>query len=412
MFKLPPIPRADGVTNRQVFLGLGARFFDELLSGLPDVLMPTMRVLLGLSFTQISLLSLVLNYVAAIVEPINGLLIDMWPRRRLLAWGAFFIGVSTMLVGLAPTFALLVVAYGVYGLGSGPLAHTGDVVLVEAHPAAPDRIFARATLLDTMGALLGPALVTFTFWLHFPWRWLLLSLGASSLVYAFFLLRTRFPVAAGISQETEDGHGHMLAGMRANLRTVLTHPAARYWLLFSLAFDLLETPFHFQTVWLAEEVGLSQALVGVFRVLEMVVGMVSLLALDRWRQRASARQVLRLAAAGVALLFPAWLFIPGIWPRFLLMVPLMFLLSMFWPIVRAQSLACLPGRAGAMTAALSLLGLLPLTLLLGLLADRANLPTAMFTGFAVGMASIVLLLSQGAGNQAVWAGQDDDNDAG
>lgn len=76
-FKSQAIPRAKGITNRMVILGLGGRFTDELLSNLPDVLMPAIRAQLGLSYTQISLLSLVLNYVAAVIDPIGGFLIDL-----------------------------------------------------------------------------------------------------------------------------------------------------------------------------------------------------------------------------------------------------------------------------------------------------------------------------------------------
>ena len=391
VFKSPPIPRAAGVTDRQVALGLSARFYDELLSGLPDVLMPTIRVQLGLSFLQISLLSLTLNYVAAAVEPVSGLLIDVWPRRWLMAWGAAGIGVSIILIGAAPTFLALAVAFGVYGLGSGPLAHTADVVLVEAHPAAPDRIFARATMLDTVGALLAPALVTLTFWLGLPWRWLLVGLGASSLVYAAAIARTHFPPPA-VAADHENSQG-LLARMGGSVKTVFTHPAARYWLLFSLAFKLLEAPFQFTTVWLAEYVGMSQALVGVYQVMGMAVGLVSLWTLDRWRQRVSTQQVLWWAAIGVALLYPAWLFTPGIWPRFLLAIPLTFLFAMFWPIVRSQALASMSGRAGAMTAVLSLLGLLPLPLLLGMLADQTTLTLAMLAAFGVGIAGIFLVMT-------------------
>ena len=75
------IPRAAGVSDRLVAVGLGGRFYDELLSGLPAVLMPTFRAYFRLSYAQISLLGLVLSYVAGAVEPLGALLIDIWRRR-------------------------------------------------------------------------------------------------------------------------------------------------------------------------------------------------------------------------------------------------------------------------------------------------------------------------------------------
>jgi hypothetical protein len=127
LFRIESLPRAKGVSNRVVIMGLGGRFMDELLSGLPTVLMPTIRAQFGLSYTQISLLGLTLNYVAAIIEPIGGLLIDLWKRPWLMAWGAAGIGLATAVIGLAPTLGFLLLGFAIYGLASGPLAHTADV---------------------------------------------------------------------------------------------------------------------------------------------------------------------------------------------------------------------------------------------------------------------------------------------
>lgn len=78
---IKPIPRDTAVSDRAVRLGLGGRFTDEILSGMPGVLMPTFRSTFGLSYAQLSLLPLALNYVAATVEPVSALLIDLWSRR-------------------------------------------------------------------------------------------------------------------------------------------------------------------------------------------------------------------------------------------------------------------------------------------------------------------------------------------
>jgi predicted MFS family arabinose efflux permease len=85
---------------RLAFLG---RFADELLFGATDVLRPTIRATFGLSYAQVGLLHLALQYVAGLIEPLSALLIDVWERRWLLAWGAAGIGLSTVMVGIAPT---------------------------------------------------------------------------------------------------------------------------------------------------------------------------------------------------------------------------------------------------------------------------------------------------------------------
>jgi MFS family permease len=308
-----------------------------------------------------------------------------------MAFGSIAVGASIVVIGLAPTFLVLLVGFGLYGLGSGPMAHSGDVVLVESHPEAPDRIFARSTLVDSVGALLGPLLVSATVWLDLSWRWLLVGLGISSFAYAVVILRTRLPLPAGRAGAAQDG---LLQTVRQNIRGVWRSRQARWWLGFLFVFGILETPHRFRTVWLADEVGMSQALIGLYVALELGAGMVGLLLLDRWRQTTSARRILLLASAGVAVLYPAWLLVPGIWPRFVLAVPLELLFAVFWPIGKAQSLASVPGSAGVTTAVHSLFGLVPFALLFGLLADRVMLTTAMLGVHVVVMPVMALVVWQ------------------
>jgi predicted MFS family arabinose efflux permease len=396
-YKIESLPRAKGISNRLVAVAMGGRFTDELLSGLPLVLMPTLRSLFGLTYTQVSLLTLALNYVAAVIEPIAGLLIDIWKRRWLMAFGAAGVGIATVVMGVAPTFTILLLGFAIYGMASGPLAHTADVVLVEAYPKAPDRIFTRATLLDNFGALLSSLLVSITFILRLEWRWLMIALGLSSLIYAIIIFITRFPPRQNESSTDEARSG---SAAWTNIRTVLTSKQALSWLLFLFVFGIAEAPYTFTTIWLREEVGMSQALIGLYIALQMGVGMVSLLFLDRWLARSTVRRIVIIACVGVLILFPIWLFAPGVPSRIALSLPLNFLFTVFWPIGKAQSLQSVPGLGGTTTAVHSLMSLVPLPLMFGLLAESTSLTSAMFwvtmTSVAV-MIIVVWLLPIGRG---------------
>lgn len=388
------LPRAAGVTDGQVGLAYAARFCDEALGGMLDVLLPTIQQQLGLSLAQIALLRQVLEFVSAGVNPLNGLLLDVWPRRWLMGYGAAGLGLAALLVGAAPSFALLLMAWALYGAANGPLAHTGDVLIVEAYPDAPDRAFARGTLIDTAGALLGPLLVSAAIWLGLPWRGLLVGAGGLTLLYAGLIVATRFPSPSG--QALAAGVG-LWRALRGNVAAAAQSATARRWLLFLFCFRLLETPFVLKTIWLAQEVGMSQALIGLYIAAEMAVGMAGLLALDRWRQVADTRRVLGVVTLAVGLAFPAWLLTPGVWPRFGLMLPLAFFFPMYWPIAKASSLASVPGRAGVMTAASALFKWVPLPLLFGLLAEAIGLTAAMLALFVPALAVLAGLVWRGQG---------------
>lgn len=388
--KIDSIPRREDVSNRVMSVSLAARFMDEILSGLPAVLMPTIRATFRLSYVQVSLLSLVLNYVAAVIEPIAGLLIDIWKRPWLMAGGAAVIGLATAVMGAAPTFGILLLGFAIYGIGSGPLAHTADVVMVEAYPDAPSRIYARSTVIDTFGALLAPLLVSITLWLNLSWRWLLISLGLSGLVYAVLILRTRFPRPLNGDDEAEEELG-IRQLMKKNLKAVLSNRNARLWLLFLFFHEVSEASFQFTTIWLREQVGMSQALIGVYVAVEMAVGIISLLFLDRWLARTNQRRILQIASLGVLVLYPAWLFLPGIMTRFALGVPLNFLLAVFWPIGKSQSLASIPGKGGAVSAIHSMTALVPVALFFGLLAEAITLTGAMLAVQIVAMTAVLVV---------------------
>ncbi len=74
--------------------------------------------------------------------------------------------------------------------------------------------------------------------------------------------------------------------------------------------------------------------------------------------------------------------------KFLLLIPMQFFFTFFWPLARGSALATLPSKAGAVTAIYSLFGLLPIPLLFGWLSDSIGLTPAMFVTHLV---AIILL---------------------
>jgi hypothetical protein len=164
------------------------------------------------------------------------------------------------------------------------------------------------------------------------------------------------------------------------------------WLIFLFVHELSEAPFQFNAIWLREQVGMSQALIGVYVAVEMAVGIISLLYLDRWLARTSQRRIIRIASLGVIILYPAWLFLPGIMTRFVLALPLNFLMAVFWPIGKSQSLASIPGKGGAVSAIHSLTALVPMALFFGLMAEAITLTGAMFVA-QVGTMMVMLILA-------------------
>lgn len=385
LVRLPRDGRSPAVSDRALGLSFSGRFVDEVLAGTWSALTPTFRSHFGLSLLQVGLLDQALNWVALVVEPPASLLIDARSRRVLLAFGATCVGLSTLLMGLAPSYAALLAAFAMYGLGSGPLAHTADVVNIEAYPDDAERAFGRATSLDTIGALLAPALVAATGWLHLDWRVLLATLGAATLAYAWALAATRFPAPPNRREEH-----HLLGELWANVRLAVGDRKSRPWLLVLLALDVFETASLLKYVFLVEHVGLSQSQAALYGAGEQLVDLAALAWLDRRLERRGSSGVLGRAAVATLVLFPAWVLAPGLPARLLLGVPLAFAWTMFWPIAKARSLASVPGRAGAVNAVTTLFVLLPLPIAFSALAQWLGLPTAMAATGMVGSIAVLI----------------------
>jgi MFS transporter, FSR family, fosmidomycin resistance protein len=380
----PPTERA---LSRVTVLALAARFADEMLYGVVSILMPTLRTHFQLSYARVGLLTQVMLYVAGVAEPINGLLIDVWRRRWLLVFGAFGLAASLLTIGAAPTFGALLVGFAIYGVASGPLAHTADVVLVELHTQAPSRVMARVTSLSAVGELFAPALVAGAIWAGVDWRWLILALGVAMLPYGAALLRTDFPAPA--RHHLDSARSGILRDLLANVRAVVTARTTLIWLIFLRAMYTMESADSFEALWLADVVGMSQALIGVYYAWEITAALLGTLFLDRWLQVAAPRQVILIALTGMLVLTPAWFLGEGVLARFVIGAPLVFLWAMIWPIARAESLHA-STRPGALTAVNSATGLLPTTLAVALLAEAVGLTRAMLSLQLCGI--VVLLL--------------------
>lgn len=387
--RLDCLARRDGVDDRALASSFTARFIDELAGGAATVLLPTFRRVFGLSLFQVGLLVQVLDWVALVVEPVAASTIDHAPRRRLVAGGAAALTASVALMASAPSYAVLLLAFAVYGVGSGPLAHTADVVILESFPDDPERAYSRATVLDTCGALLGPALVSATLFAELSWRWALAAIAVVGLVHAWGASTATFPPPP---RSREDGES-VLAALVTGVRAAVANRDIGRALLVLLAFDLFEAAFVLEYVWLHDEVGLSEPVVALWAAVEQGVSVVALLALDRWLRSHDGRAVLRAASLCLVVLPGAWVFAPGVAGKVAIGVPLAVATAVVWPLAKTQSLTVEPRLAGAVQAVTTLFGVLPLVLVETWLAGTVGIGPAMAATAGVAAALMAVLVS-------------------
>jgi MFS transporter, FSR family, fosmidomycin resistance protein len=101
---------------------LASLSFCHLLNDLMQSLLPSIYPMLkqsfGLSFRQIGLITLVSQITASLLQPVIGVYTDRRPQPYSLATGMSFTLVGMVLLGFGPSFAALLLAAALIGLGS------------------------------------------------------------------------------------------------------------------------------------------------------------------------------------------------------------------------------------------------------------------------------------------------------
>ena len=116
-----PVPNM--ATSPRFLIGIvGAVAFAHLLNDLIQAVLPAIYPMLktkfALSFTQIGLVALVYQFTASLLQPWIGFYTDKHPKPYLLPCGMFATRIGIGLLATAGSFAMLLVASAVIGVGS------------------------------------------------------------------------------------------------------------------------------------------------------------------------------------------------------------------------------------------------------------------------------------------------------
>lgn len=160
---------------------------------------------LGLSDSQIGLLTTAFLFVYTLVTPIFGVLGDRGSRTRPIAAGVFIWSLATVVSGFASSYTYLLSARSLVGIGEAAYISIAPALLSDCFPRAQrGRVLAVFNMAIPVGAALG-FIVGGLMSHHYGWRQAFFVAGAPGVVLALLVLRLADPPRG--SQADEEAQG-------------------------------------------------------------------------------------------------------------------------------------------------------------------------------------------------------------
>ncbi len=208
---------------------LAVELVDELADGTRAAALPLIRHDLGLSYGQLGLLASAPVLIGSLLELPVGALAGPGRRRHriILAGGAVFLA-ALLGTALAGSFAGLLISFIAFYPASGAFVSLTEASLMDADPDRQEQHMARWTLAGSVGAVLGPLLLTGILAAGGGWRdGYLVAAGAAAVAW---LGVARWPLraaAANRARAAPAAAGAAAGGRRAAPRwgTPLAGPA-------------------------------------------------------------------------------------------------------------------------------------------------------------------------------------------
>ena len=168
-------------------VGVGHFFSHFYLMTLPP-LFPVLKEAFAVSYLQLGLALGVLNLTTALTQAPVGFLVDRLGPRAILMIGLSTFAVAIAMVGMAPTYPVLILFMVLAGLGNSAF-HPADYAILST-TIDPQRM-GRAFSIHTFGGFAGfaaapPIAVGLTALIG--WQGALLAMGAAGVVVAFLML--------------------------------------------------------------------------------------------------------------------------------------------------------------------------------------------------------------------------------
>jgi FSR family fosmidomycin resistance protein-like MFS transporter len=360
-----------------VLMLLAIELIDEVLFGAREAAWPLIRNDLGLTYVQIGLLTTIPALIANVIEPAIGILGDTWKRRTLIFGGGIVFGLMSILMALSGNFAILMIVSIVMFPASGAFVALSQVALMDHNPQRHEHNMARWTLAGSIGQVIGPILLGISLALGGGWRALFIFIGVVSIVLA--LMAQRSSIANGSGDDDEESIG-FLVGLRGAVGALRRRDVLRWLLLLEFSNLILDILLSYLALYFVDVVHVTETEAGLAVAVFTGIGLLGDALLIPLLERVRGLSYLRVSAFVELILFAAFMLVPSVWLKLVLIGLVGFFNSGWYAILQGEFYSAMPGQGGAVMALSNVGGILGglFPLIIGFLAERFGLNIAMW----------------------------------
>src|SRR5215217_1677284 len=164
-------------------------FVDELVFGVGETVWPLFRNDLHLTYTQIGLLLSLPGVIAAFIEPLIGILGDVWKRRALILAGGLLFTLSLFMTSASYSFVFLLASFILFFPSSGAFVSLSQANLMDSDTTRHEQNMARWTFAGSLGVLSGPVFLGLFIYFGLGWRGTYAALASFSSLCLLAALR-------------------------------------------------------------------------------------------------------------------------------------------------------------------------------------------------------------------------------
>jgi len=315
---------------------------NDAIQALIPAIYPLLKESFKLNFTQIGLITLTFQMVGSVLQPVVGLYTDKYPRPYSLVFGMGVTWCGLILLALAPTYPVVLLAAGLVGLGSAVFhpesSRMARLASGGRHGFAQSLFQVGGNAGTALGPLLAAGIIVPHGQRHILWFSALALTGLMILSNIGRWYQERLADAAR--------RGLRSAGRRETAsRAKVALPLCVLLLLMFSKFIYLASMTNYYTFYLMHRFGVSVQRSQVYLFLFLCAGAVGTLAGGPIGDRIGRKQVIWLSILGIA---PFALILPHanlLWTALLSMFIGVIMASAF-PAILVYATELMPGKVG------------------------------------------------------------------